>query len=122
MSVSRRVTDRRLGIAIVLVAAATGLALDLAIPDVSEWYGAHQFVTAVLAEAILLGAVYLGIDGLVNRNEELRWRDASAEPLRMLVVYAEQLDNLIDKIVFADRQRMDWAGIAGKPRAPCARS
>ncbi len=89
---------------------ASGVVLDLADDNVSAWFGGHQFATAIFAEALLLGAVYLGFDYLVSQSEARRWHAAAHESLRLIVSDAEAMDRIIEQLISEDRRWVDRSG------------
>lgn len=102
-----RLLSRRSAIAAIGLAALTGVLLDLFAAGVGEWFSDHQFVTALLAESLLLAGVYVGVEYVLSRSEARRWRKAAEEPLRHIQNSASQLDNILDDLISEDRKSID---------------
>jgi hypothetical protein len=88
---------------VIATAAVAGTILDVTVGSVSGWFGNHQFATAVFAELLLLGAVYLGLDHLLKTSEEKRWRDATRDKLNNILTLALMTDEAIDGCLEDDR-------------------
>jgi hypothetical protein len=59
---------------------AAGVILDLGVDEVRVWFGGHQFVTAMLGNAIVLLVTYAIVDAVIERREARRWRFAARRP------------------------------------------
>jgi hypothetical protein len=84
---------RRKSFWVVLSLVAAGTALDLLSSGVNDWFASHQFATTAVSEALLIAAVFLGLDYLVATTENQRWREASREALTLLFHYVNGLDD-----------------------------
>jgi hypothetical protein len=113
----RHLASRPVAVAFLGVCVLAGILLDLFVAPAGDWFSNHQFVTSAATGAIELGLVYLGFDYVVAESESHRWREAAAEPLRLLVARAEDLDRELDKAIDADRKRLDRASDAYRKAA-----
>jgi hypothetical protein len=80
----------------ILVLAVAAILADITLAAVYTRLGAHQFATAMLAEALLLGAVYLGLNAFVSARQELRWTRIAREPLKTILLWAGMTDAGVD--------------------------
>jgi len=105
--VRRVVLSRSTAWILLAVLAVGGFIVDLLVASVNQWFRGHQFVTAMLAEGILLGAVYVGFEYLASQAEARRWRTASAAPMRLIAATAERMDGKIESLISYDRSGLD---------------
>ena len=65
--------------------------------DPNAFFGSHQFLSAIVAEAFLLAVAYLLIDVLVDLSLNRRWAEAVKRPLGAYVRDSAQVARLASK-------------------------
>jgi len=86
---------RRRSVLIIAAVTLLGIVLDLFVGDVNRWFSSHQFATAVLAEALLLGLAVFGIDFLTERADERRWLSLALAPLLQLALRVDGVSSAL---------------------------
>lgn len=114
MSIKRAIREaarhpilRRRPFLAVVFLSLLGVALDLLVAPASPWFTNHPFVTAFATQLLFFGAVYYGVDFIVDTIEATRWQHAAAEPLRLLAGSAQNLDQAVDEAAGAERTKLD---------------
>jgi hypothetical protein len=116
-------TVRRATVRVALIVAAIMVLLavaELTSDGFSEFIQDHALISAFVAEAILLVAVYLVIDEVFQRRETRRWGDVTSLGVRALAAFAHRpadiVRRLVDELaVDADRAQAGSRRAGGEP-------
>ena len=95
----------RLIAALLTAAALAGVLLELLCSSVRDWLASHQFTTALMAESLLLLAVYLFVNRWLERRESERWERLALPLIWDLWEVADALRSALAQLATPDSSR-----------------